>query len=104
MSQEFQLLGKALDNKLNYVGGLYYFKEAGYVHDYVPFESLLYVYDISNNVENEDYAAFLHADYQLTDHWGFTAGGRYTARARPTSSEGRPISTTSRPVLAIYPV
>jgi iron complex outermembrane recepter protein len=78
VSQEFQLLGKALDNKLNYVGGLYYFKEAGYVHDYVPFESLLYVYDISNNVENEDYAAFLHADYQLTDRWGFTAGGRYT--------------------------
>src|SRR4029077_18551380 len=29
VSQEFQLLGKALDNKLNYVGGLYYFKEAG---------------------------------------------------------------------------
>src|SRR4029077_2578559 len=54
VSEEVQLLGKPLDNKLNYVGGLYYFKEAGYVHDYVPFESLLYVYDISNNVENED--------------------------------------------------
>ncbi len=71
-------LGRALDNKLNYVGGLYYFKEAGYVHDYVPFESLLYVYDISNDVENVNYAAFIHADYQLTDAWGFTAGGRYT--------------------------
>ena len=40
--------------------------------------SLLYVYDISNDVENENYAAFIHADYQLTDAWGFTAGGRYT--------------------------
>jgi iron complex outermembrane receptor protein len=78
VSQEFQLLGKALDNKLNYVGGLYYFKEAGYVHDYVPFESLLYVYDVANEVENENYAAFIHADYQLNDAWGFTAGGRYT--------------------------
>ena len=78
VSQEVQLLGKALDNKLNYVGGLYYFKEAGYVHDYVPFESLLYVYDISNNVENQNYAAFLHLDYQLTEALGFTAGGRYT--------------------------
>ncbi len=78
VSQEFQLLGKALNNKLNYVGGLYYFKEAGYVHDYVPFESLLYVYDISNNVENQNYAGFLHFDYQLTDSLGLTAGGRYT--------------------------
>src|SRR6185312_5156675 len=79
VSQEFQLLGKALDNRLNYVGGLYYFKEAGYVHDYVPFESLLYVYDVANDVQNEDYAAFIHADYRLNDQWGFTAGGRYTS-------------------------
>ncbi|MGH8138346.1 MAG: TonB-dependent receptor [Steroidobacteraceae bacterium] len=83
VSQEFQLLGKALDNKLNYVGGLYYFKESGYVHDYVPFEGLLYVYDQSNDVTNTDYAAFIHADYALTEQWGLTAGGRYTnAQAR----------------------
>jgi hypothetical protein len=30
--------GKAFDDKLNYVTGLYYFNEGGYVHDYVPFE------------------------------------------------------------------
>ncbi len=78
-SQEFQLVGKALDNKLNYVTGLYYFKEAGYVHDYVPFEGILWVYDVANDVENVNYAAFFHADYNLTDNWGFTLGGRYTA-------------------------
>jgi outer membrane receptor protein involved in Fe transport len=78
VSQEFQLLGKAWDNRLNYVGGLYYFKEKGYVHDYVPFESLLYVYDVSNDITNENYAAFVHADLRLTDRFGFTAGGRYT--------------------------
>jgi len=77
VSQEFQLIGKALDNNLNYVGGLYYFKEAGYVHDYVPFESILYVYDQSNDIQNEDYAAFLNLDYRL-NNWGFSAGGRYT--------------------------
>jgi iron complex outermembrane recepter protein len=79
VSQEFQVNGTALDKKLNYVGGLYYFKEAGYVHDYVPFESLLYVYDVANDVENKNYAAFVHADYRLNDQWGFTAGGRYTS-------------------------
>ena len=78
VSQEFQLLGKAFDDKLNYVTGLYYFNEAGYVHDFVPFEGLLYVYDAANNVNNADYAAFFHADYALTKQLSFTAGGRYT--------------------------
>lgn len=78
VSQEFQLLGKAFDGRLNYVGGLYYFNEGGYVHDYVPFEGLLYVYDVQNDVENKNIAAFLHADYKLTDQISFTAGGRFT--------------------------
>ncbi len=78
VSQEFQLLGNALNDKLNYVAGLYYFKEAGYVHDYVPFEGLLEVYDVSNDAENVNYAGFFHADYNPTKHWGFTVGGRYT--------------------------
>jgi len=78
VSQEFQVLGKSFDNRLNWVGGLYYFDEAGYVHDYVPFESLLFVYDVSNDVQNTYYAAFAHFDYSLTDRWEFVAGGRYT--------------------------
>ncbi|HEY4214240.1 MAG TPA: TonB-dependent receptor [Steroidobacteraceae bacterium] len=77
-SEELQLLGKSLDNKLNWVGGLYYFKEAGYVHDYVPFENIVFIYDFANDVQNKNLAAFIHADYNLTDNWGFTAGGRYT--------------------------
>ena len=78
VSEEFQLLGKAFDNRLNYVTGLYYFKEAGHVHDFVPFEALLYVADLANDVTNTDYAAFFHGDFKLNDYWGFTAGGRYT--------------------------
>jgi iron complex outermembrane receptor protein len=78
VSEEVQLLGKAFDNRLNYVGGLYYFNEAGYVHDWVPFEGLLYVYDLDNDVENKNIGVFLHADYKLTDQISFTAGGRYT--------------------------
>jgi len=77
VSQEFQINGKAFDNALNYVAGLYYFEEAGYVHDYVPFEGILYVYDLQNDVNNKNEAAFFHADYRL-NNWGFTVGGRYT--------------------------
>ncbi len=78
VSQEFQLTGKAFDGRLNYVAGLYYFEEAGYVHDFVPFEGLLYVYDFQNDVNNKNEAAFFHADFKLTDGLSFTAGGRYT--------------------------
>ncbi len=78
ISQEFQLLGRALHDKLSYVTGLYYFKETGYVHDYVPFEGILAVYDVANDAQNVNYAAYFHADYNPTSHWGFTVGGRYT--------------------------
>jgi iron complex outermembrane receptor protein len=88
VSQEFQFNGKALDNALNYVAGLYYFEEAGYVHDYVPFESILYVYDIQNDAKNRNEAAFFHLDYRLSN-WGFTAGGRYTnVRVAFTGGQG----------------
>jgi iron complex outermembrane receptor protein len=73
-----QLLGNAFDNRLNYVGGLYFFDETGYVHDFVPFEGLLYVYDEANDVQNKDYAAFIHVDYKLTNQLSVTAGGRFT--------------------------
>src|SRR5580658_5746208 len=78
ISQEFQLNGKAFNDALNYVTGLYYFEEAGFVHDYVPFEALLYVYDIQNNANNKNAAAFVHGDYKVNDQLSFTAGGRFT--------------------------
>ncbi len=89
-SQEFQLLGKALDDRLNWVAGLYYFHEAGYVHDFVPFEGLLDVYDgEGNDVDNKDYAAYFHADYRFDSRWTLTVGGRYTdAQAYFIGSQG----------------
>ncbi len=79
VSQEVRLLGSSFHDALHWVTGLYYFHESGYVHDFVPFEHILQVYDgAANDVSNKDYAAYFHLDYRLNDHWGFTAGGRYT--------------------------
>ncbi len=79
LSQEFQLNGKAFDGRLNYSTGLYYFTEAGYVHDFVPFDTgYLYVDDFNNDVKTQSYAAYAHLDFKLTDAWGLTAGGRYS--------------------------
>jgi iron complex outermembrane receptor protein len=77
-SQEFQLNGKAFSDRLDYVAGIYYFKEAGYVHDFVPFQGILYVYDIANDVDTKSYAGYFHTDYKVTDAFTVTLGGRYS--------------------------
>ena len=77
-SQELQLNGKALDDKLNYVLGAYYFKEAGDLHDYVTFAQGLLQVDGPNDLETTNYAAFGQLDYRFSDLIGITVGGRYT--------------------------
>jgi iron complex outermembrane receptor protein len=78
ISQEFQLNGKAFDGNLDYVGGVYFFKEEGFVHDFVPFGGTLYIYDIANDVDTKSYAAFFHVDYKVNDQLGLTVGARYS--------------------------
>jgi outer membrane receptor protein involved in Fe transport len=77
-SEETQLVGNFLDNRLNFVLGAYYFKESGDLHDYVPFiEGLLQV-DGPNNLATENYAFFGQLDWRIADWVGVTLGGRYT--------------------------
>jgi len=77
-SQELQLLGRALDDKLNFVLGAYYFKEAGDLHDYVTFAEGLLQVDGPNDLSTKNYAFFGQADYRISDLIGITLGGRYT--------------------------
>ncbi|HEY0106046.1 MAG TPA: TonB-dependent receptor [Rhizomicrobium sp.] len=79
-TQELQLVGTALDSRLSYVAGLYYFYENGFVHDWVPFDGdLLAVEDSGLNlVRTSSYAAYAHADYKVTDQIGLTLGARYS--------------------------
>ncbi len=79
-SQELQIIGNAFNNRLTYVGGLYYFYEEGFVHDWVPFDGgFLSVQDSGlNDLKTSSYAAYLHIDYQVTDQIGITVGGRYS--------------------------
>lgn len=77
-SQELQLLGNALDEKLNYVLGAYYFKEAGDLHDYVTFAEGLVQVDGPNELATKNYAFFGQIDYRPIDLIGITIGGRYT--------------------------
>lgn len=77
-SQEVQLVGNALDNKLNFVLGGYYFREEGKMRDYVTFsEGLLQIIG-PNDLETKNYAAFGQIDWRISDLIGITVGGRYT--------------------------
>ncbi len=77
-SQELQLLGSAMDKKLNYVLGAYFFKEAGDLHDYVTFAEGLLQVDGPNDLSTKNYAFFGQIDYKFNDQFGSTIGGRYT--------------------------
>jgi iron complex outermembrane recepter protein len=78
-SEELQLNGKAISDRLHYAAGLYYFTEGGYVHDFVPFDTgYLYILDAANDVKTDSYAAYTHLDFNITEPWTVTAGGRYS--------------------------
>jgi iron complex outermembrane receptor protein len=79
VSQELQLIGNLWDSRLNLVGGLYYFNEGGYINDFVTFGSGLLQIDGPNELDTSSYAAYLHADYKVTDRVGVTVGGRFSA-------------------------
>ncbi|WP_417319083.1 TonB-dependent receptor [Emcibacter sp.] len=81
-SQEFQLNGTALDDKLDYVFGVYYFKEKGDLQDYVVFPAGLLQVDGFNLLETEAMAAFAHLNYRISDEFSITLGGRYTDESK----------------------
>lgn len=82
-SAELQLSGTTLAQKLDWVGGLYWFKDDGSApSELAPgFSSPLPTFD-ENSVENKSQAAFLHGEYHLTSAWSVAAGARRTEDRR----------------------
>jgi iron complex outermembrane receptor protein len=75
-SEEIQAISDLLDSNLKLVGGLYYFNEGGYIHDFVTFGGGLLQIDGPNTLETTSDAAYVHADYKVSDKIGVTLGGR----------------------------
>jgi iron complex outermembrane receptor protein len=76
-TQEFQLTGTGLDDRLEFVAGLYYFNErsTAFIGDYI-FSSLFFRKDI--RVGTDAYAGFAQGSYKLTDTLSLIVGGRLT--------------------------
>ena len=82
LSQELQISGVALGERLNWVAGAYFIHEQGDLTDYVVFPAgLLQVYG-PNNFENETYAAYTHVNYDVTDSLALTVGLRYSRQQK----------------------
>ena len=81
-SQEFQLVGNAMDEKLNYVFGAYFFNEKGYLLDLVSFAQGAVQIDGPNWFNTTNYATFAQIDYKLNDLLSFTVGARYTTESK----------------------
>lgn len=76
VSQELQLTGNT--DKLNWATGLYYFRETGGIHDYVPLGGGLLQVDGPNSLENVSSAVFGQLTYRIVPAWSVTVGARYT--------------------------
>jgi iron complex outermembrane receptor protein len=78
VSQELQLNGDVLDGRLKYTSGLYYFNEGGFEHDYVTLAAGELQINGTDAIETSSYAAYVHANYLVTDKLSLIVGARYS--------------------------
>lgn len=85
-SQEFQLSGEAMDGRVNYVVGLYHFKEEGHeaIFNQISFRPPLsgppdfFFQFLDRFIDNDSQAIFGQVNFDLTDALTLTVGARYT--------------------------
>jgi iron complex outermembrane receptor protein len=75
-SQEFQVTGSGLDDKLKWVGGAFFLKEQGADRNNLVFSLANFL--SGGFVDNDSYAGYLQGTYAITDQLHLTLGGRYT--------------------------
>jgi iron complex outermembrane receptor protein len=83
-SEELQLAGKALDNRLNFIVGGFYFKENGTdrSRSAALFPLSLSIGYIDGTISNKSIAGYGQFTYSLSDALRVTAGLRYTKDTR----------------------
>jgi iron complex outermembrane receptor protein len=79
-SQEFQLSGKAWSDRLDYVVGAYYLNETG--RQKFPIRTDFIEFTTGGEIDNDTFAIFGQASYQLTDALSLTAGVRWSEETK----------------------
>lgn len=85
-SQEIQLSGQALDDRLNWLVGGYYFKENAFESQNPVFAGGAFPYASPAHFESQALAAFTHLNFKLNDMFSITLGGRYTKEIKHLSA------------------
>ena len=102
ISEELQLAGAALSDRLKYSAGLYYFNEEGREADYVTIGQGLLQIQGYEAVDTKSYAAYTHVDYTVIDHLTLIAGGRYSYDDK-SLSESQPVFAVTGPPFETTP-
>jgi iron complex outermembrane receptor protein len=76
ISQELQVSGRAFNDRLNYLFGLFFLKEKG--NQVFPVNMAPVQFISGGAIENESYAAFGHLSYKITDAATLSVGARYS--------------------------
>jgi iron complex outermembrane receptor protein len=92
ISQELQLIGKTLDNRLSYLLGAYYFDENGEEKQDVIFAQGLQQINTDTTINTGTEAAFARGSFQATDQLSFTLGGRITSEQKKLASDARELN------------
>ncbi|MGE8134932.1 TonB-dependent receptor [Novosphingobium subterraneum] len=104
-SQELQLNGSLLDDRIKFTAGVYYLKEKG--TDYTPMEFGFARFITGGDIDNDSFASFAQATFKLTDRFSITPGIRYTNETKrydPSSQVTFVDRSVSDPILAsLYP-
>jgi len=87
ISQELQLIGKALDRRLNYLLGAYYFDENGEDLQDLIFAQGLQQINTDTTISTSTEAGFARGSFQATDQLSFTLGGRVTSEQKKLASD-----------------
>ena len=80
ISQELQAIGTAMDDRLDWIAGLFYFDETGdqTLTDDIPLFGLRNLAPTFLSIDTKSWAAFGQATWKATDRLNVTIGGRQT--------------------------
>lgn len=101
VSQELQFSGRAFDEKLQWLLGLYYFQEEGF--DIAPVYIPMGAFVNGGFYDNDSKAVFFQSTYDVTDRLSLTFGIRYTEDAKRFKPEAYIIGDASMGPINIFP-
>jgi iron complex outermembrane recepter protein len=98
---EARLSGAALDKKIEWTAGMYYYDAESHLGGYVTlpaFAAILPNFNENDNFTTKSKSAFLHGAFNITDAFSMTAGVRYTDEKKVYQFDHSPYLLVTTPL------